>query len=161
MPFNLKIADLNAYVGKPISEICDKGYHPDSENHCAHFVSHALGIQIGTLCGDMNYATRHSGATLRVNELYNGLSSRGPWETRSSAATGLLIFVTDADRNMRNRLMGQNPQKHVGIWLMGSIWNYSNSHHAVVRDVSVETFHAKFKRTYHGKSISLYYGEVP
>ncbi|WP_189045886.1 hypothetical protein [Aliidongia dinghuensis] len=161
MSFNMKAADLDAYLGKPIAKICDRGYHPDAENHCAHFVSHALGITIGTLCGDMNYATRHTGATIRVNELYNGLRSRGPWDNRPPGTDGLLIFVTDANRNMINNRMGQGPQKHVGICYMGKIWNYSNGRHAVVRDASVESFHLKFKRTYHGTSISLYFGEVP
>lgn len=42
-------------------------------NHCAHFVSHALGLQLGTLCGDMSWKTRHTGASIRCDELYSHL----------------------------------------------------------------------------------------
>ena len=36
-------------------------------NLCAHFVSHALGLKIGMLCGDMKYKSRGKGASIRVN----------------------------------------------------------------------------------------------
>lgn len=48
----LGVAGVANYVGKSVEEICPFGYgrKKDNQNHCAHFVSHALNIQVGTLC---------------------------------------------------------------------------------------------------------------
>lgn len=54
-------ADLNKYLGKSISEVCTNDFTSPSQNHCAHFVSHALGIQIGMLFGDMLNRTKQTG----------------------------------------------------------------------------------------------------
>lgn len=156
----VSMSDLVRYVGQSISDVCSNGFSSPSQNHCAHFVSHALGIQIGMLCGDMTYATRKTGASIRCDELYNGLQLRGTWDKRPSTDNGLLIFVLSA-RNMVNGRMLNVPQKHVGIHFMGQVFNFSNSQHKVVADPSVEAFHNKFKSVYAGNDISLFYGVAP
>lgn len=158
MPASLP--DLMAYVGKPIADICNNGFSSPSQNHCAHFVSHALDIQIGMLCGDMNFATRKTGGSIRCDELFNGLASTGPWEERPSIDNGLLIFVLSAGNVLNGRMLNV-PQKHVGIHYAGQIFNFSNSQHKVVVDSSVEAFHHKFKHSYAGNDISLFYGVAP
>lgn len=159
MPLAVEI-DLESLVGKPIKNICTLGYDDSSENHCAHFVSHALEIQCATLCGDMKFDTRHKGATIRVHELFNNLNQRGAWDDRPQKATALLVFVTAAG-NVRQNQMQNVPQKHVGILYNGGVYNYSNTLHRVVRDASVDLFHGKFKRAYRGPDVSLYYGIIP
>lgn len=151
------MADLQTLVGKPIKDICSLGYDDSSENHCAHFVSHALGIRCATLCGDMKFQTRHQGATIKVHELFNNLTQRGPWEARPKGGAQVLIFVTSA-KNVRQNVMSNVPQKHVGIVYNNGVHNYSNTLHRVICDASVDIFHNKFEHSYHGGDISLFYG---
>lgn len=148
---------LQAYVGKSIADICANAFAAPTQNHCAHFVSHALSLQLGMLCGDMAFKTRKTGASIRCDELYNKLSKTGPWEDKTMATDGVLIFVLSA-RNVINGVMMNVPQKHVGIYGGGKVYNFSNSQHKVVADPSVDAFHKKFKLTYAGNDISLFYG---
>jgi hypothetical protein len=152
--------ELQTYVGKTIADICTNNFSSPSQNHCAHFVSHALGIKLGMLCGDMTFKTRKTGASIRCDELYNRLISRGPWEDKPAFADGLMIFVTSA-KNVVSGAMTNIPQKHVGIHYGGRVFNFSNSQRKVVVDASVELFHAKFKNAYAGSDISLFYGAAP
>ena len=71
---------LDGYVGQGIGQICGNHFDSPQQNHCAHFVAHALEIQLGMLCGDMEYKTKHTGASIRCDELYNRLAQRGPWD---------------------------------------------------------------------------------
>jgi len=151
---------LQDYVGKSIADICTNGFSSPTQNHCAHFVSHAHGIQLGMLCGDMSFKTRKTGASIRCDELYNRLNTKGKWDDRPTLSDGLLIFVLSA-RNVVNGMMLNVPQKHVGIHFSGKVYNFSNSQHKVVADATVETFHNKFKHTYAGKDISLFFGVAP
>lgn len=156
----VSLSDLMALVGKSPGDICSNGFSSPTQNHCAHFVCHALNIQIGMLCGDMTFATKKTGASIRCDELFNGLSKKGPWDNRPNNDQGLLIFVLSA-RNILSGKMINVPQKHVGIHYSGKVFNFSNGQHKVVIDDSVEVFHNKFKRAYVGNDISLYYGVAP
>lgn len=156
----ISLASLQGFVGKPISDICGNGFSSATQNHCAHFVSHALNIQLGMLCGDMSYKTRKTGASIRCDELYNRLTRKGKWDDRPERSDGLLVFVLSA-RNVVNGVMVGVPQKHVGILLGGKIYNFSNSKHKVVADPSIEAFHNKFKSSYAGGDISLFFGVAP
>lgn len=157
---SVSLSSLMDYVGKPISDICSNGFISGSQNHCAHFVSHALDIQIGMLCGDMTFETRKTGASIRCDELYNGLANTGPWDDRPELEDGLLIFVLSAHNIVNGRMLNV-PQKHVGIHFRDQVFNFSNGQHKVVVDTSVETFHKKFKHSYAGNDISLFYGVAP
>ena len=151
------LADLQAFVGKPIANICNKGFSSASQNHCAHFVSHALGIKFGMLCGDMKFETRKTGASIRCDELFNRLALRGPWEQKPQITDGILIFVLSA-KHVNGNVMSNHPQKHVGIHHSGRVFNFSNSQGKVVVDTTVEAFHSKFKTIYSGGDISLFFG---
>ncbi len=154
------LASLQDYVGKSIGDICSNGFSTSKQNHCAHFVSHVLGIKLGMLCGDMTWETRKTGASIRCDELYNQLRSKGEWKDKPALADGLLIFVTSA-ANVRNGLMTNHPKKHVGIHFGGQVFNFSNSKSQVVVDHSVDAFHNRFKLNYGGKDISLFFGAFP
>ena len=154
---DVSLDDLQGYVGKSIGQLCSTQYTTTSQFHCAHAVSHILDIQIATLCGDMRRDTRHTGATIRCDELYNGLVRKGPWDRRSTPENGLLIFCTSA-RNVVGGLMQNVIQKHVGIYHSGLVFNYSNAHHKVSADRSVEAFLSKLDAVYIGNDISLFYG---
>jgi len=83
MSVGLSEAILNTYVGKKISEICVYHYHGNgpNDNHCAHFVSHVLGLGNragdGETCAnltvpDKGLLTKESitGSFIRVDELF-------------------------------------------------------------------------------------------
>lgn len=155
----ISIADLQAFVGKNIGAICSNGFDSAAQNHCAHFVSHALGIGLGMKCGDMTFKTKGTGASIRCDELYNRLSRRGAIDKTTTLADGTLVFVLSA-RNVRANMMANVPQKHVGIYHSNKVFNFSNSQHQVVAD-SLDRFHAKFKSIYAGGDVSLFYAVVP
>jgi hypothetical protein len=117
--------DLNEYVGKDIKDICDTGYDAANINHCAQFVSHVLGIKVGMICGNMKYATKGKGASIRVNEIYNKCSEKGEWVKRPICTDFCLAFAT-LPSNFENSEMGDHPRKHIGIFLKDTIWHYSN-----------------------------------
>ncbi|MCL2076701.1 MAG: hypothetical protein FWH15_09775 [Betaproteobacteria bacterium] len=154
------LASLEGYVGKSIGDICGNKYI-SAQSHCAHFVGHALGIQLGLICGDMAYKTRKTGASIRVDEIYNQLASRGKWEDKPASGDGLLIFVISATE-VRNGVMTDFSQKHVGIHFGGKVFHYSNGQKKVVVESSVDVFHNTFKRTYsRSKDVSLFFGVPP
>jgi hypothetical protein len=72
----------------------------------------------------------------------------------------LLIFITRA-ANVKNNIMANVPQKHVGVYFGGAVYNFSNSGHKVVKDISPDTFLAKFQGVYRGDDLALFYGEPP
>lgn len=75
-------SNLQGYVGKSIGDICSNGFSSPNQNHCAHFVAHALKLKLGMLCGDMQFKTKGTGASIRCDEIFNRLTSKGPWEDR-------------------------------------------------------------------------------
>jgi len=157
--------DVFDYINHKMGDICQNHYDTEAENHCAHFVSHALGITLATKCGDLAYATRGTGATVRCNELFNGLTNRGVWANRPDKQAPLLLFVT-FEQNVRNNVMGMMPSKHVGIWFSQRVYNFSNTAHIVVADESPDKFIHKIGTYYKGKhpnsgNIGAYYGVPP
>jgi hypothetical protein len=132
-------ADGAGYLGAYMGDICENKFEDRAQNHCAHFVSHALGITFPLLCGDLKSATKGTGATIRCDELFNQLTNTGLWADRPMARSPLLVFVT-FEQNVRNGFMGPMPSKHVGIWVSQSVYNFSNSHHFVIQTPSPEEF---------------------
>jgi hypothetical protein len=162
------ISDAEAstkYAGHGMNEICENHFDTKGENHCAHFVSHALGIKFPVTCGDLKFSTKGSGATIRWDELFNQLNPRGLWDNRPTDGRPLLIFVT-FERNVINNRMGSSPHKHVGIYINGPVYNFSNSRHVVIRSSSAEEFHQNVGGYYTKMHpnlgpIGLYYGVPP
>jgi hypothetical protein len=145
---------LDALKGKHIREICGNGYVDDNDNHCAHFVSHVMGFTFGATCRMMSSGTA-AGACIRVHELFAMCPEVGAWDTRT--ATSCLAFVTDRSNvDLRRRRMSNVPRKHVGIYLSGTIWHYSNAQTKVVTQVPDE-----FAHHYPGAGIALFWGTFP
>lgn len=156
-------ATLDGYVGQHISQICTTGLTGNQHNHCAHFVSHLEDFNFGAVCGDLgsSAATRHQGATIRVNDVYNRCQSRGVWDDRPTPLIYCLIFVTSAG-NVVNGAMGQSPRKHMGIWSHPYVYEYSNDAGRVLRDNSPEDFFARLQQHYsRDRDLTLYYGHNP
>jgi hypothetical protein len=147
---------LDGYLGKPIAKICSRGFASAHENHCAHFVSHALGFHFGFTCADMK-AGLGSKASIRVHEVFHQCPSVGKWEEKPVVLIQCLVFITAAGNvDLANRSMDNVPRKHVGILCDGLIWHYSNSHQKVVNQAP-----EMFKHHYPAPSNSLFYGQIP
>ena len=149
-------AELQAFEGKRIDVICDCGYHNNLDNHCAHFVSHALGLGFGFTCKDMT-GQGTKGVNIRVHEVFARCNRVGKWSDRPAALTVCLAFVTAAGNvNLATKQMVNVPRKHIGIYSNGNIWHYSNTGDKVVRQSPEQ-----FARHYSGSDIAVFFGEVP
>ncbi len=94
---------------------------------------------------------------LRVDEIFNRCDEVGLWAQRPLCLSSCLAFVTPSTNVSGNR-MGSSPRKHVGIFIDGNIWHYSNGSDKVITD-SPERFLVKFKGLY-GSNTQLYYGAL-
>ena len=153
----LESKDLQKFEGLDIKEICSTGFDSAGLNHCAHFVSHAIDLTFGMLCGNMAWETKGRGVCIRVDEIFNRCKEVGAWESRPSCLVPCLAFVTPSTNVTGNR-MGSSPKKHIGIFTDGRVWHYSNGSDKVVTD-SPERFLIKFKGLY-GAKTQLYYGAL-
>jgi len=151
------VPQLHEFLGKNIDTICPNGYAAPHDNHCAHFVSHAMGFRFGYTCQAAT-SGKSPGANLRVHELFSRCSAVGGWTDRPAALmNGCLVFVTAGSHvNLAAKVMANVPQKHVGIFRNGTIWHYSNAHHRVVTEQPTQFVHH-----YHGPGIELFYGQFP
>jgi len=149
-------ADLNKYLGKNISDICGNKYAQPADNHCAHFVSHAMNYSFGYTCRAATTGGTSPGANLRVQEVFSRCPTVGRWADKSAALVTCLVFVTGATHvHVATKTMDNVPKKHIGIFINGTIWHYSNSHHKVVTQVPGE-----FIKHYPGPGIELFYGQL-
>ena len=131
-------SDLNAYLGKNISAICNNGFVAPNDNHCAHFVSHAMNYRFGYNCQLAGHG-KSPGMNIRVHEVFAKCPSVGAWADRPATLSPCLVFVTGASNvNVAKKVMENIPKKHIGIFIGGTIWHYSNSHHKVVTQTPEE-----------------------
>jgi len=148
--------ELNKYLGKNISLICPIGYSNPHDNHCAHFVSHALGYQFGFTCQNMKTGAGTAG-TIRVQEVFAECQSVGTWQSRPQSLMTCLVFITNASNvDLATQIMDNVPRKHVGIFSSGLIWHYSNSQHKVVQ----QSPHL-FSHHYPSPDNAMFYGSLP
>lgn len=146
---------LIGYLGKPIADICQNGYTGVHDNHCAHFVSHALGYQSGVTCRMMGTG-KGPAATLRVQDLFAKCRSAGAWSLRPASLTPCLVFITRAANvNLSSKVMTNVPRKHVGIFTDGFVWHYSNSQQRVVRQTP-----AQFAQHYPAPDNAMFFGSL-
>jgi hypothetical protein len=153
-------------AGKHISHFCPFGLGKEnSQNHCAHFVGHMLGYEFGATCKNRTSAEKkraEKGACIRVNEIFDRLRDTGLWVNRPAHLSCCLIFVTHASNVVKTgdrSKMHEHPAKHIGIYVHGSVWHYSNTSDIVVQD-SEAMFMQKFRHAYHaaGQTVEYYYG---
>lgn len=142
-------------LGKHISEICGNGYTDDSHNHCAHFVSHALGLSVGYTCKAQT-GGRNTGASLRVHELFRYCRQVGNFADRPTAGTNTLVFITNpANVDLASKVMVNHPRKHVGVLVGDAVIHYSNT-----RDRVVEQTSAEFSHHYRAPFNGMFFGVI-
>jgi hypothetical protein len=124
-------AGLDSFKGKDIGEICPCGFDDDDQNHCAHFVSHVLGLDdslhIGLTCAQMTskgkkLKAQRVRACLRVDEVFNFCE-----DIPVPDESGCLISITKLANLKKDGAMGDMPQKRIGIDFKGEVWHYSNT----------------------------------
>lgn len=155
----ITLTELQKVEGKRIDAICDCAYHSNAENHCAHFVSHALGLDFGFTCKNMTGKgiKGAKGANIRVHEIFPRCRQVGKWSDRPAHLTVCLAFVTSVTNvDLATKKMVNVPKKHIGIYNSRSIWHYSNTTDKVVRQSPEQ-----FARHYAGSDIGVFYGEIP
>jgi hypothetical protein len=146
---------LHGYLGKSISQICQNGYTNNHDNHCAHFVSHVLGYRFGLTCQMMGNG-KIPGFNLRVQEIFPKCPSVGVWSLRPARLSTCLVFITAASHvNLTGKVMSNVPRKHIGIYLGGFIWHYSNKDRKVVKQTP-----AQFSQHYPKPDNAMFYGEM-
>ena len=148
--------DMDALLGREITRICPVGYTNRNDNHCAHFVSHVLGYQFGFTCRGMVDGPG-TPATIRVHELFSRCPSVGAWDARPPTLNRCLVFITKASNvNTATKTMTNVPKKHVGIFVDGNIWHYSNTRDQVVKQTPSE-----FSRHYAAPHNAMFFGAMP
>ncbi len=151
-------AELEAFVGKDVKDICGNGFDDSSLNHCAHFVSHAMGLTFSFNCAQMT-GGHQAPANIRVHEVFAQCPRVGTWN-KADPNQMQLIFVTRKDVvNVATKTMQNIPQKHIGVYSNGYVYNYSNTNDKVVKQ-TVADFFARFQAIYDGDQ-GLFFGEVP
>src|SRR4029453_10921288 len=127
------VQTLDSYLGKHIRDICGNGYVDDSDNHCAHFVSHVLSLKFGATCHMLGKG-KVTGANVRVQEVFSHCLRVGTWESRASTMPQCLVFTTKPGNvKLASRVMNNVPRKHMGIYTSDFIWHYSNTLRRVVK----------------------------
>jgi len=162
---------LNSYLGLHIADICPGRYTSDDDSHCAHFVSHVLGLDFRRTCG--------AGANIRVQEIFERCTGVYEFNSCPTVVSGL-IFVSDTRNFIVNPRIAPNghtiqnvSDKHIGIILNGKIWHYSNTQRQV-KVYSMLQFISHYShpvdrlgrtlptpRARRGVTYALWYGQIP
>lgn len=147
---------LDSYLGKSIGAICQNGYVSSSENHGAHFAAHVLGYTFGVTCQMMGNG-KGPAATLRVQEIFSRCKAVGVWRMRPATLHACLVFVTRASNvNLAAKSMSNAPRKHIGIYVGGFIWHYSEGQQAVVKQAP-----SQFAHHFAAPDNAMLYGSLP
>lgn len=150
--------DLETFLGKDIKDICGNGFDDPTLNHCAHFVSHAIGLTFSFNCRQMVGGSKPP-ANIRVHEVFAQCPRVGRWVDADTTQSHL-VFVTRKDVvNLVAKTMQNIPQKHIGIYSNGHVYHYSNSTDRVVKQTP-DDFLARFQAAYSGDQ-GLFFGEFP
>jgi hypothetical protein len=154
---NLTASDLQGYLGQSVLDFCGKygdigddklEDHTRRKNHCEHFVSHVLQLRIpgAALCSnvsDTKYTNKDQmlGYCIRVNEVFNILDGRAFVDAHSPPDSSCLIVAT-VRHNIKSQedvTIGDNHLKHIGIFINGKVYNYSNPN-SEVRETPLNHF---------------------
>jgi hypothetical protein len=147
---------LDALVGKPIGEICGNGYTNPHDDHCAHFVSHVIGFDFGRTCRMMGTA-KAPGANLQIQDVFAKCPRVGLWSLRPTILKTCLVFLTKSTNvNLSAKTIADVPRQHVGIYLNGQIWHYSNRQQKVVRQTATQ-----FGQHHSAPDNAMFFGLLP
>jgi hypothetical protein len=150
--------NMETFLDKNIDRICGNNFVDPAANHCAHFVSHAMGFTFSFNC------RQHTGgidtpANIRVQEIFARCPSVGRWED-ANVANAQLIFVIRKDAvNLATKTMQNIPEKHIGVYQNGYVYHYFNDEDKVVKQ-TVPDFFARYQAKYAGDQ-GLFFGEFP
>lgn len=134
--------NLDSYLDQTVADFCGRyGSVGDSFNHCAHFVSHVLGLRIpgAALCSNVgsstySYAERAQGYCIRVNQVFNSCENRARWSDAGESGTCLIVATIPANIESGSPVaIGQMSRKHIGFHVNGQVYHYSNTRDLVVR----------------------------
>lgn len=149
---------LDSYVGKDIADICSNRYGSSNINHCAHFVSHVLGLEFGMTCRQLVAQSRREapGANVRVHEIFAECPE--VQELLECPTTGAALIFVSAPGNFRGQpvAMRNVPRKHIGILFNGKVWHYSNGRDRVITQIVSD-----FLRHYPRQTNALWIGSLP
>jgi len=149
------VQTLDSYIGKHIGDICGNAYIHDNDNHCAHFVSHVLGLKFGATCSMLGNG-KGPAANVRVQELFARCSKVGAWTANGPGLPMCLVFITNPGNvNLSSRVITNVPRKHMGLCTAGFIWHYSNTLHQVVKVPP-----AQFSNHYPAPDNAMFYGTI-
>lgn len=149
---------LEAALGKSIDKICPNRFHDLSANHCAHFVSHMTGLEFSFHCREFKGGNNRPG-NIRVHEIFANCPQVGEFNNKPTDRP-VLVFVTRKNVvDLAAKRMTNIPQKHIGVFLDGFIYHYSNTSDEVVK-WNPTKFLDVFQEIYDGDQ-GLYFGIIP
>lgn len=149
---------LEAALGRNISAICPNGFHDAAQNHCAHFVSHMLDVDAPFNCRQYVGGSQ-PGANIRVHELFALCPKVGKKADMDLSRTQIVFVTLAANVDVATKTMVNIPQKHVGIYCDGMVYNYSNTEDRVVK-LSLADFETRFQNAYSGHQ-GIFFGHLP
>lgn len=157
---------LAAFIGKSIDEICPFGFGDvgDDQNHCAHFVGHALRFTsgMGLSCDRLlpkapdkkSPLYKQIGALVRVNDLYRNISGKAELvvgnDTVKAPKSGLIFVSLSSNFRFGIEELGDHPKKHVGVLAGDAVFHYGNTADAVRKD-TIAGFVKRMRSAYGGK----------
>jgi hypothetical protein len=150
--------DPTPFLGKTINQICGNGFHDPTQNHCAHFVSHVLGLDFSLNCKSLAGGNKPAG-NVRVQEIFPKCPKVGKWADADLGRTQLIFVTLASNVDLPNKTMINIPKKHVGIFHKGKVFHYGNTHDKVVEDTP-QSFQTKFNATY-GPGQGYFFGHIP
>ncbi|MEL6328570.1 MAG: hypothetical protein AAFR38_02820 [Planctomycetota bacterium] len=148
---------LDSWLGMSMSDICTHGYDANNLNHCAHFVSHAMGLTFGCTCTRLVRSdSPMPGANVRVHEIF--AQCRDPFELNHSPRDANHLVFVSGERNFSSRpqRMRNVPRKHIGIGFGGMVWHYSNTRDRVEKQPI-----SAFLRHYRGQRNAVWMATAP
>jgi hypothetical protein len=150
--------DMETFLDQAIDHICDNDFVDPELNHCAHFVSHALGFRFAKNCSELG-SGHGTPANVRVHEIFARCPHVGRWEDRD-ATVPQLVFVTRRNAvNLAQKRMDNIPEKHIGVYQNGFVYHYANNDDKVIKQ-TVDDFFARYQAQYAGDQ-ALFFGEFP
>jgi hypothetical protein len=150
---------LSEYVGKHISEICEN-LASDEFNMCAHFVSHIPGLKFGYTCRAHSGNALSPSTNIRVQEVFAQCIKVSPWDDKPLSLLNGLIFVTASHNavDLKKKVFGNIPKKHVGIFVGQNISHCSNARKMALQQ-EFATFSNHMINSY--GIVKTYYGSFP
>lgn len=146
---------LDAYVGKSMSEICPNGFVRDADSQGAHFVGHALRLHVPPTC-QMLAGGVQPGVSVAASAIFTRCAAVGAWSLRPATLTACLVFSTPLSAvHLTTKLLRVMPRQQIGIFLNGFVWHFSPREARVVRETA-----ASFAQ-HQAPGFAMFYGTLP